>query len=94
MRPGVSGEASERLADGQWGINPQRPEDFERLVKELSANGECHGVIHLWSIGSVVSRKPHWLQLHLDAMTVCGSALYLVQALVNASGTPCRAYGL
>ena len=80
-------EALERLADGQWRINPERPEDFERLVKEVSANGECHGVIYLWGLGSVVSEKTTLAQLHHDEMTICGSALHLVQALVNASGS-------
>ncbi len=79
-------EALERLADGHWRINPECPEDFERLVKEVGAHGELHGVIHLWGLGSVVSEKTTLAQLHHDEMTICGSALHLVQALVNASG--------
>ena len=82
-------ESLERLADGNWKIDPTRPEDFQRLLKDVmsSTNGECSGVIYLWGLGSNVVEETSLAALQQQGQMVCGSALHLVHALVNLCGS-------
>jgi acyl transferase domain-containing protein/NADPH:quinone reductase-like Zn-dependent oxidoreductase/NAD(P)-dependent dehydrogenase (short-subunit alcohol dehydrogenase family)/aryl carrier-like protein len=83
------GKALEHAADGHWRIDPARPEDFERLVKKVTSatNSECSGVIHLWSLGALVSGKTALPELQQGERLACGSTLNLVQALVHGAGS-------
>jgi len=78
-------ESLERLPDGNWKIDPTRPEDFQRLLKDVtsSTNGECRGVIHLWGLGSSVVEETSVADMRQQGKMVCGTGLHLVHALVN-----------
>jgi len=59
-------------------INPENPADFERLLREVMADGRTlQGVVNLWSWGEFENQQ-----------RICGSTLYLTQALIRAGVTP------
>ncbi|MDZ8093949.1 MAG: SDR family NAD(P)-dependent oxidoreductase [Nostoc sp. DedQUE05] len=82
------GQEYELLSEFEFRINPQKPEDFQRLVSHiLSKRSRLSGVVHLWSLESGET-APTLTVEDLQAATRigCGSTLYLVQALVKKMG--------
>jgi 8-amino-7-oxononanoate synthase/malonyl CoA-acyl carrier protein transacylase len=68
-------------------LNPVRPEDFQRLLREVAHLEQPNlGIVHLWSL---MANEPMGSLADLNAAqtTSCGSALHLVQALVQLEGT-------
>ena len=68
-----AGEAFVALEVGRWQINPSRPEDFTRLMRE---GGPRDGIVYLWS---AEGNSP-------EAMTI--PVLHLVQALAAGDTKP------
>ncbi|MEH2172001.1 SDR family NAD(P)-dependent oxidoreductase [Nostoc sp.] len=84
----LPGHEYELLSEFEFRINPQKPEDFQRLVSQiLSKRSRLSGVVHLWSL-ETGETAPTLTVEDLQAATRigCGSTLYLVQALVKKMG--------
>ncbi|MEH2034150.1 MAG: SDR family NAD(P)-dependent oxidoreductase [Nostoc sp.] len=82
------GQEYELLSEFEFRINPQKPEDFQRLVSHiLSKRSRLSGVVHLWSL-ETGETAPTLTVEDLQAATRigCGSTLYLLQALVKKMG--------
>ena len=77
------GQVYDRTADHEFRIDPNSPADFERLIAAL-ANLKLHGVVHLWSLDAPDTEALTEGDLEKASRRGCGTALYLVQALVKA----------
>ena len=77
------GQVYDRTADHEFRIDPDSPADFERLIAAL-ANLKLHGVVHLWSLDAPDTEVLTEGDLEKASRRGCGTALYLVQALVKA----------
>ncbi len=66
-------------------INPADPAAFQHLIERASATRELAGVVYLWGMDARFSTVTTLAQLQAMQEYVCGSALYLVQALASAS---------
>ena len=77
------GQVYDRTADHEFRIDPNSPADFERLIAAL-ANLKLHGVVHLWSLDAPDTEVLTEGDLEKASRRGCGTALYLVQALVKA----------
>ena len=86
------GEVYEAVNDAHWQIDASNPEDFHRLFREAFGRGRppCCGVIYLWALDAAGPEEITLGQLNEAQITVCGSVLFLVQAVVAAglSGAP------
>jgi acyl transferase domain-containing protein/NADPH:quinone reductase-like Zn-dependent oxidoreductase/NAD(P)-dependent dehydrogenase (short-subunit alcohol dehydrogenase family)/acyl carrier protein len=83
VRPG---DGHQQSGDGIIRVDPEQPEDFKRLYRELLNGGEMpvRGVLHLWSLDEEGPLTGSSLK---DAMrTSCGSLLHLVQAMASVQG--------
>lgn len=79
----AAGDTFQRVADDQYCVRPTEPEDMRRLLAECLGDEfpACRGVVHLWSLDGAQA-QPAGAESLLDGEAkVCGSALYLVQAL-------------
>lgn len=71
--------------DGDFTVDPQRPDDFRRLLEEAAEPGEAWaGVVHLWALAAESAEDPE-AQPAPDADRLCAGALHLVQALSASS---------
>jgi acyl transferase domain-containing protein len=78
------GETFKKLEDGAYEINPSVPAHYQRLLRQVCAQGSApRGVIHLWSLRSSSGAAPNDLEYTLTMG--CGGALYLAQALTGAN---------
>ena len=79
------GETYTALESDNWRLNPSSPEEFERLLAEISANNNLSlkGIIYLWSLDVSSSEELNASNLESTQRLVCGSVLYLVQALAK-----------
>jgi acyl transferase domain-containing protein/acyl carrier protein len=88
----VAGSGYEQLSAEEYQVNPQVPEEFQRLLQDIDANGKpLGGVVHLWSLGlnnrvdaerragGIDTKSAKSLQE--IQLLGCGSVLHLVQAL-------------
>ena len=71
------GENYETADKQKLQINPEKLEDYQRLLQEVSYDK----IIHLWSLDSNSPQQTTIDSLHIDQSRNCGSLLYLVQAL-------------
>ena len=71
------GDAYKNLSPEQYQVNPTRPEDFQRLLKDV---GPVRGVVHLWSPDAFRPDRSFGDLSGLNAHSV----LHLVQALAGA----------
>ncbi len=78
-----AGEAYNTSEVGNLQINPESPEDFQRLLGEvLTTEGATwRGIIHCWSLDSTAIDETTKDSLQIDQHQICGSVLHLVQAL-------------
>ena len=76
VRAGDSYQAGD---DGSWTINPNRPEDFKRLLQEIPVSN--FNVLHLWSLDTPPAAELNLDRLAASQMLGCGSTLHLLQAL-------------
>ncbi|MBN3888579.1 MAG: SDR family NAD(P)-dependent oxidoreductase [Nostoc sp. JL31] len=82
------GQEYELLSEFEFRINPQKPEDFQRLLSHiLSKRSRLSGVVHLWSLETGETAPTLSVEdLQTATRIGCGSTLYLVQALVKKMG--------
>jgi malonyl CoA-acyl carrier protein transacylase len=85
----VPGKAYQSNEVEPWQINPERPEDFHRLLTETGEihNLPCRGIVHLWGLDNSsvdITTADSW---STDQLQSCGSVLHLVQALNSANQT-------
>jgi acyl transferase domain-containing protein/acyl carrier protein len=82
------GESYQRKEAGTWSINPSRPEDCDRLLREAVASNKVplKGVIHLWSLEATQPDELTIPTLEQAQTLGCGSVLHLVQTLVKHDG--------
>ena len=73
----LPGNSYAKLGKNSIQINPEQPEDFQRLLKEVP----CSQIVHLWSLDSQPIAQTTIDSLELDQARNCGSILHLVQAL-------------
>jgi myxalamid-type polyketide synthase MxaE and MxaD len=68
-----------------WQLDPERPEDFQRLFQEISQLNSLplKGVLHCWSLDSVGEMEMSIPELEQAQLLGCGSALHLLQALAQ-----------
>lgn len=83
----VAGERFESLGQRRYQVNPARPEDSSRLLREISDAGEVslRGVVHLWSLDATSSAVTTPETLEHDQALNLTSVLGLIQSLA-ASG--------
>ncbi|AOX00475.1 hypothetical protein BJP34_14335 [Moorena producens PAL-8-15-08-1] len=76
------GQAYQQVAPEEFTINPEKPEDFQKLISQVTHSGNLHGVIQCWSLetpeGDFTTEE-----LTSASQIGCGSTLSLVQALVK-----------
>src|SRR6185295_2513768 len=79
----VPGSAYELLNAARAQVDPARPEDFRRLLRDV-ADAPLLGVVHLWSLEAPEGETTE--ALRQAAALGCGSLLHLVQALQETKG--------
>jgi myxalamid-type polyketide synthase MxaB len=63
-------------------INPDRPEDMQRLLaKDTTVWNE---ILYLWALDTTPNQQTTSVSLLEDQKTICGSLLHLIQALAQA----------
>ncbi len=78
----------ERVDSHTYRIDPANPEHFQQLLQGIvSAQPSLFGVVHLWSLAEPSELPLSGVDLTAAQIQGCGSALYLVQALDQASFT-------
>ncbi len=86
-----SGTVKEQLNEQEFSINPRNSQNFSQLIENLSNyQSSFKGVVYLWGLDATPVENLNSEVLEVDLENYCGSALYLIQALlkVNISNTP------
>ncbi len=69
----------------QYSANPASPGQMQRVIDAAeSENSSINGIIHLWSLDMQAAEKTDAASLETDQALGTGSALSLLQALVNS----------
>ncbi|MCC5666482.1 SDR family NAD(P)-dependent oxidoreductase [Nostoc sp. CHAB 5784] len=81
-----AGEFYQQLGEGEYRVNPEQPEDFQQLLKQVVGNDQlpCRGIVHLWSLEAAAPEVMTASDLEAASVLVCRSVLHLVQALAKA----------
>ncbi|MGF1675431.1 MAG: SDR family NAD(P)-dependent oxidoreductase [Rivularia sp. (in: cyanobacteria)] len=82
-----SGNKYEQHNQQEFSICPTNYQDFNKLIENLQ-NYQLQGVIHLWSLDTTSGENLNSELLERDLEHNCGSALYLIQALLSRSPQP------
>ncbi|WP_424100297.1 SDR family NAD(P)-dependent oxidoreductase [Moorena producens] len=84
------GESYKRQATGTYQLNPQIPEEFEKLYQEIQQSSETAitKLIHLWSLDAPESKDLTLKTLEKTQLWGCGSVLHLLQTLLKNNSTP------
>ncbi|MFB1483782.1 SDR family NAD(P)-dependent oxidoreductase [Corallococcus sp. RDP092CA] len=69
-----------------FSVSPEHPDDMRRLLRALGPQAP-RGVVHLWSLEAADPRSLTPESLEAASRRSCGSALHLVQALLDAEPT-------
>ncbi|NEQ84189.1 MAG: SDR family NAD(P)-dependent oxidoreductase, partial [Moorea sp. SIO2I5] len=81
------GQEYQQVEPEEFTINPEKPEDFQKLISQVTHSGNLHGVIQCWSLetpkGDFTTEE-----LTSASQIGCGSTLSLVQALVKTELSP------
>ena len=77
-----SGAVTAPAADGSWTLDPMRPEELRRLLREGAGGLPWRGVVHSWSLDTT-AEPDSVVALETDVAHACGSVLSIVQALVS-----------
>ena len=77
------GQGYESSSNDRWKINPTRPEDFKRLLREAfpAEAGLCQTIVYLWALDAPSVEEAARTGFDEAQMRICGGALYLVKAL-------------
>jgi myxalamid-type polyketide synthase MxaB len=81
------GEKFEVQATGEYVVDPKDPESMQRFFQAVQENGQtkCRGIIHLWSLDTVVGQDLRMESLEEAQTLGCVSVLHLVQAVAQVS---------
>ncbi len=86
-----AGERFEQAAPHHFRVVPNSRADFDRLLKEAFPDGQpVAGVVHLWSLDAPAVEAADAAAVEAAQQTGCGSALSLIQALLDAGGAAPR----
>ncbi|NEQ76569.1 MAG: SDR family NAD(P)-dependent oxidoreductase [Okeania sp. SIO2C9] len=81
------GQEYQQVEAEEFTINPENPEDFQKLISHVIQSGNLHRVIQCWSLetpkGDFTTEE-----LTSASQIGCGSTLSLVQALVKTELSP------
>lgn len=82
------GAAYQAVGANCWSIDPAKPEDFKRLLADTTGEtgNPYQGIIHLWSL-DLEQVTTGFEPVEAQAL-VCGSVIYLVQALAALANQP------
>jgi len=76
----LPGPGYRSLGEGRYELDPTRPDDFRRLLADLStAGGRLRGAVHLAALGAEAAADP----LRPARAACLGAALHLAQALLQ-----------
>ena len=79
-----AGDEYTKVGPAEYRINPQKPEEFEQLVKEVAGHSQnLHGVVQCWSLEGAQGEKLTASELEALSQEGCGSTLFLLQALIK-----------
>ena len=78
-----AGEEYAQIEGGHFQINPDRKEDFRRLIKEelMHAPSNTHGVVHCWSLDTPAADNTTAESLERTTELGCLSIMNLIQTL-------------
>ncbi|MDY7232539.1 type I polyketide synthase [Hyalangium rubrum] len=80
----TAGAGYERLSANQYQVDPRRPDEFRRLLRELSSiHAPLVGVVHLWATQLAVEEGSSVEALEGALALGTGSVLHLAQALAR-----------
>nr|CCE88378.1 polyketide synthase [Sorangium cellulosum] len=80
----VAGTSYERVEPDLYRIDPTKPGDYQRLLREaLGEEGSCRGAVHLFSLDAAAVEATSAETLSADLGRGSVSAAYLAQALVR-----------
>lgn len=84
------GEAFAVDKEGQYAINSECPEDFQRLLEEIAELNKrpCQGILHLWNLDAPSTNGLTVDALEEAQMVGCGSILSLMPVLVSRQQEP------
>ncbi|NET45424.1 type I polyketide synthase [Okeania sp. SIO2B3] len=84
------GESYQKLAAGKYQVNPDIPEEFEKLYQEVQESSETplSKLIHLWSLDAPESKDLTLKTLEETQLWGCGSVIHLLQTLLKNNSTP------
>ncbi|MCP4347107.1 MAG: SDR family NAD(P)-dependent oxidoreductase [Desulfobacterales bacterium] len=83
-----AGNTYENKDSGTWIINPDRPDDFERLFQDIPKHGDTtlKGIVHLWSLDATEELTISALE---DAQIFgCCSVLNILHAVTKTEDSP------
>ncbi|WP_228059913.1 type I polyketide synthase, partial [Plectonema radiosum] len=84
-----SGEGYEKHNEQEFSICATNSQDFIKLIQNLSNHQSVFGgIVHLWSLDATSTENLNSEQLEIDLENYCGSALYLIQALLRSPQPP------
>ncbi|MFP5265683.1 MAG: condensation domain-containing protein [Blastocatellia bacterium] len=76
------GEQWQRTINGDYYINPDRPEDYERLVEDLAQQGHAPGrIVHLWSLNASSAEADDLATFNRNQGRCFNSLLLLAKAI-------------
>jgi acyl transferase domain-containing protein len=67
-------------SDGAWWLRPDRPEDFSRLLREVSLEEAVGRVIFLWGLDAPTADELTHTELEQCQKDGCGAVLHIIQA--------------
>ncbi len=78
------GVGFEKINERAYTLNPQQPDDYQRLISEWRHAGRKPGtIVHLWSLTSTIRSDPEWMAR--QQASGFDSLWYLAQASGNQS---------
>ena len=81
-----SGAKYAQIAQGNYTINPDHQEDFQRLIAQVTdTSAKLTGVVQCWSIEAGIDENITAEELEALSKLGCGTTLSLVQSLVKAN---------
>lgn len=82
------GKEFQQVSQEEFTINPNNPRDLEQLLLAVQEDSHTlYGVIQCWNIDSTDIQTLSSEDLQNAQQLICGTTLYLVQALVKVAGS-------
>lgn len=86
----MKGASFKQTAHNEFTVNPERPEDFSRLIEILTEKRmtSLGGIINLWPLDGTAPDSWSSESLMADQILGCASTLHLIQALTRTNLHP------